>query len=170
MVVRISESAALELTEALATHWQLHGGGNSKRHSCRPTPILHNVAGVVLLDKPCLAHHFARCGKAWTVFASANLNSTVRLRPCHHKHRSGSGQFAARFAVTDCDTYDGVFAGATTCNAGSRSLAVAFRAQCSLWHLLTLKIFCATSIAGCRGCHDTINSHLNWRPRQWMDV
>ena len=25
MVVRISESAALELTEALATHWQLHG-------------------------------------------------------------------------------------------------------------------------------------------------
>ena len=25
MVVRISESAALELTEALTTHWQLHG-------------------------------------------------------------------------------------------------------------------------------------------------
>jgi len=26
------------------------------------------------------------------------------------------------------------------------------------------------STAGGRGCRGTINSHLSWRPRQWMDV
>ena len=36
----------------------------------------------------------------------------------------------ARFAVSDCDTYDGVFARATTGKAGTRSLAVAFWTQC----------------------------------------
>jgi hypothetical protein len=35
----------------------------------------------------------------------------------------------------NCDADKGFFASATTCNAGSRSLAMAFRAQCFCWHL-----------------------------------
>ena len=35
----------------------------------------------------------------------------------------------------NCDADKGFFASATTCNAGSCSLAMAFRAQCFCWHL-----------------------------------
>jgi hypothetical protein len=35
----------------------------------------------------------------------------------------------------NCDADKGFFASATTCNAGSRSLAMAFRAQGFCWHL-----------------------------------
>jgi hypothetical protein len=40
------------------------------------------------------------------------------------------------FAVADVDARDGPFAGATTSEAGARSLAVALRTQNSVWHCL----------------------------------
>ena len=80
---------------------------------------------------------------------------------------AASASSAAFFTVADWNTYDGFFASATTCKAGSRSLAVAFRTQFFLWHCSLSRIFCATRRSR---CHGTINSHLNWRPRQWMDM
>jgi len=46
-----------------------------------------------------------------------------------------SASSAAFFTLADWNTYDGFFASATTCKAGNRSLAVAFRTQCFIWHL-----------------------------------
>jgi hypothetical protein len=61
---------------------------------------------------------------------------------------AASASSAAFFTVADWSTYDGFFASATTCKAGSRSLTVAFRTQYFLWHCSLPGIFCATSIAG----------------------
>jgi hypothetical protein len=54
---------------------------------------------------------------------------------------AASAGSAAFIAVTEWNTRDGFFARVKTRKAGGRSLAVALRTQCFLWHLLTLKIF-----------------------------
>ena len=45
---------------------------------------------------------------------------------------------AAFFTLADWNTYDRFFSSAATCKAGSRSLAVAFRAQCFIRHFVRL--------------------------------
>jgi hypothetical protein len=47
---------------------------------------------------------------------------------------AASASSAAFITVTDWNSYDGFFASAMTCKAGSRSLPVAFRAQYFVWH------------------------------------
>jgi hypothetical protein len=51
---------------------------------------------------------------------------------------AASASSAAFFTLADWNTYDGFFASTTTCKAGSRSLAVAFRTQCFIWHFARL--------------------------------
>jgi hypothetical protein len=51
---------------------------------------------------------------------------------------AASASSAAFFTLADWNTYDGFFASATTYKAGSRSLAVAFRTQCFIWHFVRL--------------------------------
>jgi hypothetical protein len=53
----------------------------------------------------------------------------VRLRPRRHNVAAALASPVAFLTDANCDADRGFFASATTCNAGSRSLAMAFRAQ-----------------------------------------
>jgi hypothetical protein len=60
---------------------------------------------------------------------------------------AASAGSAAFFTITEWNTYDGFFASATTCKARSRSLAVAFRTQCFIWHCALPKPLVLTAIS-----------------------
>jgi hypothetical protein len=60
---------------------------------------------------------------------------------------AASAGSAAFFTITEWNTYDGFFASATTCKARSRSLAVAFRTQCFIWHCSPPKPLVLTAIS-----------------------
>jgi hypothetical protein len=92
-------------------------------------------------DRPRMPPDRARRGR----WCGLPLHKLIR-RVCFLRWRVNFARTATNVAaalaspvafLTDanCDADKGFFASATTCNAGSRSLAMAFRAQCFCWHL-----------------------------------